>query len=415
MAPSSQRISPALPAGVSESAVRVHLEHLLASQAFAGSKRSQEFLRYVVEEALVGRGSQIKERNIATDVFGKGAGFSSQSESIVRVNASEVRRRLKTAYEAGSEECVLIDLPLGSYQPVFCATTSTAPLIVPAVKTEVEQEPVVRRRTRIGALPRPLLALMLVLLVAAGAIAALRLMPGNPPATSLDLLWKPFVDQRIPVLVSLPSPTVHEWFSDGRNGAKPPQTGTVPVSELRSMNNYYVGVGAAFGAAQFAEQLTMRRQPFDIKFGTDVAFADLGRAPAILLGGFTSAWGMEMTRTLRFRFEQLPDSLDILDGEHPDTRWKTQRWKNSVEVNEGYALVTRLLHSETGRPLLIAAGVHPNDTQAAVEFLTEQPYFDAFVKQAPPDWSSRNFQVVLHNHIHGHWPGSPAVVAFNVW
>jgi hypothetical protein len=90
MATASQRTSPALPAGVSESAVRVHLDHLLASQAFSGSKRSQEFLRYVVEEALVGRGSQIKERNIATDVFGKGAGFSSQSESIVRVNASEV-------------------------------------------------------------------------------------------------------------------------------------------------------------------------------------------------------------------------------------------------------------------------------------------------------------------------------------
>jgi hypothetical protein len=159
----------------------------------------------------------------------------------------------------------------------------------------------------------------------------------------------------------------------------------------------------------------VRRQAFYIKFGTDVAFADLGHAPAILLGGFTSVWGMEMTRTLRFRFEQLPDSLDILDGEHPETRWKTSRWKNSFEVNEGYALVTRLLHSETGRPLLIAAGVHPNDTQAAVEFLTEDPYFDAFVKQAPPEWSSKNFQAVLHNHIHGHWPGTPEVVAFNVW
>jgi hypothetical protein len=181
------------------------------------------------------------------------------------------------------------------------------------------------------------------------------------------------------------------------------------------MNNYYVGVGAAFGAARFAEQLTLRRQAFYIKFGTDVAFADLGRAPAILLGGFTSAWGMEMTRTLRFRFEQLPESLDIVDGEHADRRWKTPRWKNSVEVNEGYALVTRLVHSETGRPLLIAAGVHPNDTQAAVEFLTEERYFDAFVKLAPAEWSSKNFQVVLHNYIHGHWPGSPEVVALNVW
>lgn len=412
MTTASRRISPALPEGVSESAVRSHLEHLLASQAFAGSRRSQEFLRYVVEETLVGRGSKIKERNIATDVFGKGAGFSSQSESIVRVNASEVRRRLKTAYESGCEECVLIDLPLGSYQPVFCATTTSAPQTLP-VATEVEREPGVKQVVRIGP-RRSLLALMLTLLVVAACVAALRVLPSRPPATSLDLLWKPFVDQGIPVLVSLPSPSVVQW-TPGRDGVAPPSTGTVPVSELGSRNNYYVGVGAAFGAARFAEQLTLRRQAFYVKFGTDVAFADLGRAPAILLGGFTQVWGLEMTRTLRFRFEQLPNSLDILDGDHPATRWKTARWKNSTEVSEGYALVSRLLHSETGRPLLIAAGVHPNDTQAAVEFLTEGRYFDAFAKQAPPEWSTRNFQVVLHNNIHGHWPGSQAVVAYHVW
>jgi hypothetical protein len=253
--------------------------------------------------------------------------------------------------------------------------------------------------------------LLLILSVAAGCATVFRFLPSRP-AASLDLLWKPFVDQRIPILVSLPSPTVLEWSSAG---AAPPPTDTVPVSELRSLNNYYVGVGAAFGAARFAEQLALRGQAFDVKFGTDVAFADLGRAPAILLGGFTSAWGLEMTRTLRFRFEQLPASLDILDGDHPDTRWRTPRWKNSADVSEGYALVSRLLHSETGRPLLIAAGVHPNDTQAAVEFLTEERYFDAFAKQAPPEWSSRNFQVVLHNNVHGHSPGSPVVVAYHVW
>lgn len=414
MATAPHRTSPGLPGGLSESYVRAHLEHLLASHAFAGSRRSQEFLRYVVEETLLGRGNQIKERNIATDVFGKGEDFSSQSESIVRVNASEVRRRLKTANESDCEDGVFIDLPLGSYQPVFCATASSSPRSEPVVKTELDLEPELEGRLRTGGLRRPWLALLLTAMVVAGSIAALRFIPGRAPATSLDQLWKPFVDQRIPVLVSLPSPTVLEW-SPGKSGAARPSTGTVPVSELGLMSNYYVGVGAAFGAARFAEQLTLRHQAFYVMFGSDVAFADLGHAPSILLGGFTSVWGLEMTRTLRFRFARLPDSLDILDGDHPSTRWETHRWRNSTDVSEGYALVSRLLHSETGRPLLIAAGVHPNDTQAAVEFLTEERYFDAFAKQAPPEWSSKNFQVVLHNHTHGHWPGSPEVVAFHVW
>ncbi len=53
--------------------IRAHLNKLLASAAFAGSQRSREFLRYVVEETLAGRGDVIKERTIAMDVFGRGS------------------------------------------------------------------------------------------------------------------------------------------------------------------------------------------------------------------------------------------------------------------------------------------------------------------------------------------------------
>ena len=57
----------------------------------------------------------------------------------------------------------------------------------------------------------------------------------------------------------------------------------------------------------------------------------------------------------------------------------------------------------------------PRDTQAAVEFLSDDRLFEAFSSTAPADWSRKNFQIVLHNRIFGKSPGSLNVVASQVW
>src|SRR5215471_13251706 len=81
-----------------QQSIRAHLNELLLSQPFAGSRRRQDFLRYVVEETLAGRGSGIREASIATDVFGRGPEFESNGGSIVRVTGGDVRKGLTQAY-----------------------------------------------------------------------------------------------------------------------------------------------------------------------------------------------------------------------------------------------------------------------------------------------------------------------------
>ncbi len=80
--------------------VERHLAAVLTSPAFAPSKRCQEFLRFVVEESLSGRAATIKERTIATAVFGRNGSYEPSEDSIVRVKAVEVRRRLAAFYES---------------------------------------------------------------------------------------------------------------------------------------------------------------------------------------------------------------------------------------------------------------------------------------------------------------------------
>ena len=54
-----------------EDSIREELNRVLASHEFRTSKRSQDFLRYVVENTLNGRAEMVKERTIGIDVFGR--------------------------------------------------------------------------------------------------------------------------------------------------------------------------------------------------------------------------------------------------------------------------------------------------------------------------------------------------------
>ncbi len=101
-------------------AVRSHLERVLHSPHFDGSTRSREFLRYVVEEVLAGRGAYLKQAAIAVEVFGRKADFDAVIDPIVRVQAGRLRRSLERYYLlSGDADSMRIELTKGSYAPVF--------------------------------------------------------------------------------------------------------------------------------------------------------------------------------------------------------------------------------------------------------------------------------------------------------
>jgi TolB-like protein len=92
----------------------------LASSDFDAPRRSREFLTFVVEEALAGRGEEITQATIAMQVFGRRDDFDATIDPIVRIQAGRLRRSLERYYLlAGKEDPVRMELPKGSYLPVF--------------------------------------------------------------------------------------------------------------------------------------------------------------------------------------------------------------------------------------------------------------------------------------------------------
>src|SRR5215471_19727165 len=105
-----------------EEQIRQELDRVLASHEFRSSKRSQEFLRYVVEHALSGQGEMLKERTIGIEVFGRPTSYDPSDDATVRVKAGEVRKRLGLYYSSeGAHDTIRIELPSGTYVPQFHA------------------------------------------------------------------------------------------------------------------------------------------------------------------------------------------------------------------------------------------------------------------------------------------------------
>jgi TolB-like protein len=100
--------------------VRHHLKEVIASHAFAGSKRTQDFLHLIVEHALKGDVDGLRERMIGAEMFGRPIGYDTGNDSVVRVKATELRKKLAEFYlESDRKAAVRIELPRGSYVPKF--------------------------------------------------------------------------------------------------------------------------------------------------------------------------------------------------------------------------------------------------------------------------------------------------------
>ncbi len=96
------------------------LERICAGTAFRGSLRLTRFLTFVVETTLAGKSDTVKAYTIAVEALDRGSDFNPESDPIVRVEAGRLRHALARYYaEAGRNDAVVIDLPRGTYVPVF--------------------------------------------------------------------------------------------------------------------------------------------------------------------------------------------------------------------------------------------------------------------------------------------------------
>ena len=112
---------------------RLRWKSILQSGLFDKAPRLGKFFCYICERYFAGHADQIKEYSIATEALGRSADFDSKRDSIVRVEAHRLRKRLDDYYNGlGSTRPVQIVIPNGQYRPHFLIRDlDSPPLAIP--------------------------------------------------------------------------------------------------------------------------------------------------------------------------------------------------------------------------------------------------------------------------------------------
>jgi hypothetical protein len=96
------------------------VQRISRSPHFQKSARLRDFLTYVVGETLQGRTGSLNEHQIGCSVFERPSDYRPADDNIVRVHARQLRSRLEEYFLTdGREESILLEIPKGSYIPLF--------------------------------------------------------------------------------------------------------------------------------------------------------------------------------------------------------------------------------------------------------------------------------------------------------
>ncbi|HYO80883.1 MAG TPA: hypothetical protein VES20_05740, partial [Bryobacteraceae bacterium] len=96
------------------------LQRIVASSTFSKSGRLSRFLTFTVRAAVQGNSAIVKESVLAVEVFDRDSTYDPRVDSVVRVQASRLRVKLRDYYEQeGSGDPVEIAYPRGTYVPSF--------------------------------------------------------------------------------------------------------------------------------------------------------------------------------------------------------------------------------------------------------------------------------------------------------
>jgi hypothetical protein len=383
------------------------LDRLLADQHLSHSKRFPRFLRFIVREELDGRGDQLKERTIGVEVFGRDPDYDTTSDPIVRVTATEIRKRIAQYYQDSPNlDELRISLPPGSYVPRFewpranagaaasdrASSPETQPsLTPPSLREETASASAIPTRAMIRPHTGWLISaglLLLVLAVAGWSWIITR-------SSTLDRFWAPVISSGDPVIVCFPQSRL-----DGitlRDAADPLQQ--------HRMNEQMTGVirDDLQPLVSLSGLLEMRHQRYNLMGEDTATLTDLRQGPTIFIGAFDNAWTLRLTRGLRFRFGNDPQMTHfwIEDTQSPaHIHWGIDRnVQEATNVYRDYAIVARFRDANTGKLAVVAAGIARGGTVAAGEFLTQTSNMDAIKSQAPKNWAGKNMEFVLSTEI----------------
>ncbi len=398
--------------------VRQLLGRILESRHFSSAPKKQKFLQLICEAYLEGRASKLNEYLIGYEVFDRKETYDPALDSIVRVGAHEVRKKLERYYKVeGRNEALLLEIPAGSYIPNFTRlrrepepTGLTKDPPAPSLIARftgflgyfVGYRSHFARVENIWILSLALVSIISI--IGAGMLALsnrqlrMQIKEGDQPkelAAVYKPVWEPFLNDGSPTLLVLSNPPVyrfwnpadHKSLSDISINLTPSQTAALeerlgrerlvlknnPLPRLVLSYDEYTGVGEAVGLYRLTSLFKSLSKGPMLKQSRTVSAEDMKSHNVILLG---SVWVNEWSGKdlIKEDFGSGPSATIInhnpLPGEEREYGAKFD--EETGRLIEDYGLITIKPNISEKKTVMVLAGTHSEGTEAAAEYLTSE-------------------------------------------
>ncbi len=424
-----------------KAAVKVQLDLLLAHPLFFQSKRYPALLRFVVEQTIEGNADQVKERSIGMEVFGRPPGYDANADPVVRVTAGEIRKRLaQYYYDPAHGDELRIELPTGSYVPVFqryCESISpmaelpapvsqeAAPALAAAATLPAGLATSLWASESVKSASRHNWPLYFVFALVPTALV-LGLGIGrwyrhtDPVATvaldqAVDDFWQPMSAGPATVTFCLGEPARD---SSGDDDPSKPIQRTRPTEPLyfKLRQSGLFALADVVTLTRMTAPLQKQHKAFRVSAASEAGFAQLREGPVVLIGAYDNLWTMRLTRDLRFGFDSVEGNARIIDRKSSNkTTWSTAWDTPSQNLARDFAILARYRDPMTGQPVVIAAGISEEGTEAAGELSTNATDLGTLLHDAPANWRNMNMEAVIETQVIDGHAGPPQVRAVTFW
>lgn len=445
-------------------ALQLHLKEVVEGEVFKGSHRSVQFLQFIVGQAIAGHFDSLKERVIGMELFGRSASYDTGEDAIVRVTASDVRRRLLEHYgRYGATSEFRITLPSGSYIPEIShkpngaaitaewadhhETTSdpdSATAIDPqATPTSRESLDDAHGTTQVDSAPSQgifkriwLIAAILVVIlnIAFWRVSLTRAAHSETAPISIlpwSVIFNPSHATHLitsdPNIVDVQGITGGEIsVSDYANRKYVPEPNKLTPEEVRICHMLLWGDNSAASvdapiAVNIAEEVRPLPHQMDVHASRSIQLTDLKTDDNFIILGSprSDPWSSLFSDQLDFRFVFDSNSgQEIIRNIHPHPNEKPTYIPTALgwATGESYAIIALVQNPDQNGHVLLLAGANGEGTEAAGKLVSDSTRFSTILGTCgiPPGGPVQNFEILLHLNTMAGSPSKVDTVACHV-
>ena len=365
------------------------VQRIVSSPHFQKSTRLRELLQYIVEQTLHGNAHDLTEQHIGNALFHKPSDYSPLEDSSVRVHVRQLRLKLHEYFnEDGRNEPIILEIPKGSYAPVFRLAQKAETLSAPA---EPKATPALALSWR-AMLPWALCAFLAVLCgVLAYRVVTHRTASVGPAPTALSWPFSQIFDTRhqtiivvadsnygmARILSSQPGSLdqyLHREFLQGPEASK--------IGAANSRLSEYLSNSTLTSFADVADVVALYRMagPLQtqvlVRYPRDLRLRDLDHNNYVFIGSpGSNPWVTLLQDKLNFRETEgvVGNSAKVFVNKNPlpgeQAQFEGLRWTGTM--GEDYATISLLPNATHDGSVLVLQGLQQEGTEAAGRFLAD--------------------------------------------